>query len=412
LPKANELKAQARIQDRLTARQARRIALAAQGFADPLPRATPGRPHLKRVFDRVGLIQIDSVNVLARSHYLPLFARLGSYPMKLLEDAAWGRRKILFEYWGHEAALLPVGRQPLMRWRMADARAGKGLWRGVKTFADENKAFIKRTLDEIEKRGPLSAGDLSEGGRGKGSWWGWSDSKRALEGLFWMGYVTTATRRGGFERVYDLTERVLPQGVIDAPTPSPAEAQRELIRIAMRSMGVATARDLRDYFRMPVEGFETRVRELVEAGDLIPVEVKDWGRPAFLDPHAKRPRPIERATLLSPFDSLVWRRERAERLFDFHYRLEIYTPEHKRVHGYYVLPFLMDEALSGRVDLKADRENKRLLVKAAHVQDSHTPGEVAERLAPELKRMAGWLGLDEVRVEGKQALAKALKPLV
>jgi hypothetical protein len=408
LPKASELKAQ----ERLTARSARRIALAAQGFADPLPRATRGRSHLKRVFDRVGLIQIDSVNVLARSHYLPLFARLGDYPMKLLEDAAWGRRKLLFEYWGHEAALMPVERQPLMRWRMAEAQAGKGMWKGVAAFAREHKPFVKRVLDEIRTRGPLSAGELSEGGKGKGSWWGWSDGKRALEGLFWMGHITTATRRAGFERVYDLTERVLPPAVIDAPTPNPADAQRDLIRIAARSMGVATVRDLRDYFRMGVEGFETRVLELAEAGDLIPVEVKGWDNIAFLSPEAGRARPVERATLLSPFDSLVWRRERAERLFDFRYRLEIYTPGHKREFGYYVLPFLMDEALSGRVDLKADRAEKRLLVKAAHVQDSHTPGEVAERLAPELERMAGWLGLDEVKVEGRQPLAKSLKPLL
>ena len=412
MPKADELKVQAKTRDHLTARQARRIALAAQGFADPLPRAAPGRSHLKRVFDRVGLIQIDSVNVLARSHYLPLFARLGDYPMKLLEDAAWGRRKALFEYWGHEASLLPVETQPLLRWRMADARAGKGMWRHVREFMREHKAFIKRTLAEIEQRGSLGAGDLSEGGKGKGSWWGWSEGKRALEALFWTGEITTATRRGGFERVYDLTERVLPAAVVNAPTPPREEAERQLIGIAARAMGVATAQDLRDYFRMEVAGFETRVRELVEAGDLIPVEVKGWSGPAFMDPNAKRPRPVERAALLSPFDSLVWRRERAERLFDFRYRLEIYTPAHKREHGYYVLPFLMDEALSARVDLKADRASKRLLVKAAHVQDSHTPGEVAERLAPELERMAGWLGLDEVRVEGKQPLARALKPLL
>ena len=286
MPKAKDFKPQ----DRLTARQARRIALAAQGFADPLPRTTPGRAHLKRVFDRVGLIQIDSVNVLARSHYLPLFARLGDYPMKLLEDAAWGRRKLLFEYWGHEAALLPLALQPLMRWRMAEARAGKGMWRHVREFAEEHKAFIKRALQEIERRGPLSAGELSEGGKGKGSWWGWSEGKRALENLFWTGDITTATRRGGFERVYDLTERVLPAAIINKPTPKPADAQRELIRIAARAMGVATVRDLRDYFRMGVEGFDTRVHELVEMGDLIPVEVKDWSGTAFLDPNAKRPR--------------------------------------------------------------------------------------------------------------------------
>lgn len=411
MPRTGEPKAKTQAQDRLTARQARRIALAAQGFADPLPRATPGRAHLKRVFERVGLIQIDSVNVLARSHYLPLFARLGDYPMKLLEDAAWSRRKFLFEYWGHEASFLPVEIQPLLRWRMEDARAGKTMWRHLNAFAKDEKTFLRRAVKEIETHGPLSAGELSECGKGKGAWWGWSDGKRALEVLFWQGHITTATRNN-FERVYDLTERVLPKSVVDTPTPKREDAERDLIRIAARAMGVATAQDLRDYFRMEVAGFETRVQELVESGELIPVEVKDWKRPAYLHADAKRPKPIERAALLSPFDSLVWRRERAERMFDFRYRLEIYTPAHKREHGYYVLPFLMDETLSARVDLKADRAGKRLLVKAAHVQDSHDEGDVAERLAPELERMAGWLGLDEVRVEGKQALAKALKPLL
>jgi hypothetical protein len=285
------------------------------------------------------------------------------------------------------------------------------MWPGLRTVQKDQAAYLKRMLKEIETRGPLGAGELSEGGKGKGAWWGWSDGKRALEALFWMGLITTATRRG-FERVYDLTERVLPASIINTPTPKREDAQRELIRIAARSMGVATSQDLRDYFRMDAKGFEPLVQELVEDGDLIPVEVKDWGRPAYLDPNAKRPKPVNRAALLSPFDSLVWRRERAERLFDFRYRLEIYTPGHKREFGYYVLPFLMDEALSGRVDLKADRAEKRLLVKSAHVQDSHTPGEVAERLAPELERMAGWLGLDEVKAEGRQPLAKALKPLL
>jgi uncharacterized protein YcaQ len=394
--------------DRLTALQARRIALAAQGFADPLPRATPGRSHLKRVFDRVGLIQIDSVNVLARSHYLPVLARLGPYPRKLLEDAAWGRRKLLFEYWGHEASLIPIERQPLFRWRMAEARAGKTMWGGLKRFAKDHKPVLKRVLAEIEARGPLGAGDLNEGGKGQGGWWGWSDGKRATEVLFWMGLITTATRRN-FERVYDLPERVLPSAVIDAPTPTRADAQRELIRIAARAMGVATLQDLRDYFRMSIADTGARIAELVESGELLPVDVKEWGRPAFLFAEAKRPRPIRRAALLSPFDSLVWRRERAERLFDFRYRLEIYTPAHKREHGYYVLPFLMDEGLAARLDLKADRAGKRLLVKSAHLQPGFDLDDVAARLAPELDSMAAWLDLDEVRIESREPLAKRLK---
>jgi hypothetical protein len=363
------------------------------------------------VWARTGLTQIDSVNVLCRSHYLPFFSRLGPYPQKLLEDTAWGKRKLVFEYWGHEASMIPMAYQPLFRWRMDEARNGKGMWPGLNRLAKERRPFIDRMLKEIADRGPLGAGDLSEGGKGAGGWWGWSDGKRAIEWLFWAGFVTTATRRGGFERLYDLTERVIPAAVFNAPTPSKADAQRELIRIAARSMGVATLQDLRDYFRMGVEDSKARVAELVENGELTPVEVKDWGRPAFLAPDAK-PKRVETAALLSPFDSLVWRRERAERLFGFRYRIEIYTPAHKREHGYYVLPFLMDEAMGGRVDLKADRKTGRLLVKSAHAEEWFEPGAVAERLAPELEAMAGWLGLDEVKVEGRQALAKALKPLL
>jgi uncharacterized protein YcaQ len=394
--------------DRLTPAQARRIALAAQGFADARPRGAPSRRHLDRVFDRVGLIQIDSVNVIARSHYLPVFARLGPYAQTLLEDAAWGRRKRLFEYWGHEASLIPQRYQPLFRWRMAEARAGAGMWPGMKRIAQDHGAYLKRVLKEIAARGPLGASELTESGKSKGAWWGWSDGKRALEALFWMGHVTTATRRG-FERVYDLTERVLPAAIVNAPTPSSADAQRELIRIAARAMGVATLQDLRDYFRMAPAETKARVEELVEAGELLPVTVKDWERPAFLEPAARAPRRIQATALLSPFDSLVWRRERAERLFDFRYRLEIYTPAHKREHGYYVLPFLMDDAITARVDLKADRAGKRLLVKAAHVQPGWDPGDVADRLAPELEAMAGWLGLDAVRVECRRSLGRALK---
>jgi uncharacterized protein YcaQ len=398
----------AKAKDTLSARTARRIALAAQGFADARPRGAPTQRHLARVFERVGLIQIDSVNVISRSHYLPPFARLGSYAHKLLEDAAWGRKKTLFEYWGHEASLIPLEHQPLFRWRMDDARAGRGSWAGVSRFGREHPDFIQAVLKQIETRGPLAGGDLSDAGKAKGSWWGWSDGKKALEWLFWSGLVTTATRRR-FERLYDLPERVLPPAIAQAPTPHRADAQRDLIRIAARSIGVATGQDLRDYFRMGVEDTRARIAELVEAGELTPVTVKGWERQAYLAPGARSPRRIEAAALLSPFDSLVWRRERAERLFDFRYRLEIYTPAHKREHGYYVLPFLMDEAIAGRLDLKADRAGKRLLVKAAHAQPGFELDEIAGRLGPELALMAEWLGLDEVVVEGKQALAERLK---
>lgn len=395
--------------ERISAGEARRVALAAQGFAEPRPEA-PTRRHLQRVFDRLGLIQIDSVNVITRSHYLPPFARLGSYDPALLEAAAWGpkKKRFLFEYWGHEASLIPLPMQPLFRWRMAEAEAGAGVWGNIRKFRDEHPAFVDRVLDEIERRGPIGAGALEDGGKGKGAWWGWSDGKRALEWLFWTGKVTTATRKG-FERLYDLPERVLPREIVDTPTPSRADAQRELIRIAARSLGVATETDLRDYFRMGVDDTRARIAELAEAGELLPVEVKGWGRAAWLAPGARKPRKVRATALLSPFDSVVWRRERAERIFDFRYRIEIYTPAHKREHGYYVLPFLMDEAIVARLDLKSDRAGKRLLVKSAHLQPGTHAGAVAERLRPELELMARWLGLDSVFVEARERLADALR---
>lgn len=394
--------------ERISARAARRIALAAQGFTDPRPNGEPTRRHLARVIDRTGLIQIDSVNVLVRAHYMPPFSRLGAYGPKLLEDAAWGRRRSLFEYWGHEASLIPIEMQPLFRWRMAEAKAGRGTWKHVAAVGREKRAFCEEVLREIERRGPMGAGDLDEAHKGEGGWWGWSAAKSAFEWLFWAGFITTKTRKG-FERIYDLTERVLPPGIVDAPTPEPADAHRELIRIAARSMGVATDQDLRDYFRMGVEDTRARVEELVEAGELLPVEVEGWGRPGYLWPQAKRPRRVETNALLSPFDSLVWRRERAERLFNFRYRIEIYVPAHKREHGYYVLPFLQGERITARVDLKADRASGRLLVKSSHLEDHATPEEVAAPLMEQLRSMAAWLGLERIEVEGRQDLARHLR---
>ena len=392
----------------LSPAEARRLAIAAQGLTLPRPRAGAGRAHLRKVFDRVGLIQIDSVNVLARLHYLPVFARLGAYPQSLLEEAAWGKRRMLFEYWGHEASLIPVEMQPLFRWRMDDARSGAGIWKGIARFAREKRDFVDRVLDEVEARGPVSAGELENGGKAKGGWWGWSDGKRALEWLFWSGLITTRTRRG-FERLYDIPERVLPRDVLDTPTPSREDAQRELIRIAARAMGVATETDLRDYFRMGVEETRARVRELVEAGELTPATVKGWRHPAYLAPGAKAPARVRTSALLSPFDSLVWRRERAERLFDFHYRIEIYVPAEKRQHGYYVLPWLMNDRIRARLDLKADRQGKRLLVQSAHLEDHADPGEIAGPLRANLEAMSDWLGLGEVEVRGKGRLAEALR---
>lgn len=394
-------------QEHLSADLARRIALAAQGFAEARPAGALTRRHLTRVIDRLAVIQIDSVNVVSRTHYLPLFSRLGDYPRDLLEEMAWGRKPDLFEYWMHEASLARFDLQPLMRWRMEDAAAGVGVWRGVARFLREHRPFIDKALDEIARRGPLSASALEIGAKGKGGWWGWSEAKRALECLFWSGELTTATRRGTFERVYGLPERVLPKAVKDTPTPSREGAQRELVRRAAKACGVATERDLRDYFRMGPAETRARIAELVESGELIPVTVEGWGQAAYLDPAARRPRRVKAAALLSPFDNLIWFRERTERLFGVRIRLEIYTPAHKRTHGYYVLPFLEGETITARVDLKSERKAGVLAVLAAHGEPDTGP-DTARRLAAELRLMAGWLGLSSVRVADKGDLAPAL----
>lgn len=390
----------------LSHKQARRIALAAQGFADSRPEK-PTRRHLIAVIERLALLQIDSVNVVSRSHYLPLFSRLGAYPRALLEDLAWGKKPALFEYWGHEASLMPLDLQPLLRWRMDDARQGVGVWGNVAQFLAQHRPFIDKALAAIHERGPLSAGELGLGERGQSGWWGWSEAKRATECLFWAGELTTATRRGTFERVYGLPEEVLPKAIWSAPTPSRDEAHRVLLRRAARAMGVATERDLRDYFRMGLLDARRGVAQLVESGDLTPVEVEGWDQPAYLAPDARRPRKIVANALLSPFDNLIWFRERAERLFDVRIRLEIYTPAHKRTHGYYVLPFLQDEAITARVDLKADRKAGVLRVLSAH-RETAANAATPSALAAELRLMAGWLGLSGVAVAASGDLAPAL----
>ncbi|MDO8902820.1 MAG: winged helix-turn-helix domain-containing protein [Phenylobacterium sp.] len=392
--------------ERLSAAQARRIALAAQGFGRSRP-AKPVRRHLIETMDRLGVVQIDSVNVVSRTHYLPFFSRLGAYPRDALESLAWGRRPWFFEYWAHEASLLPLATQPLLRWRMEDAREGVGVWKGVARFLREHPALMDRAIEAIAARGPLSASELELGVKGAGGWWGWSEAKRAAECLFWTGRLTTATRRATFERVYGLPQEVLPADIHGAPTPSRDTAQRELLRIAARAQGVATERDLRDYFRMSPGETRSQIASLVEGGELVPVQVQGWSQIAYLDPKARKPRKITTAALLSPFDNLIWFRERTERLFGVRIRLEIYTPAEKRTHGYYVLPFLEDEAITARVDLKADRKAGVLRVMAAHAEPDATLA-TPDRLAAELRRMAGWLGLGEVTAEPRGDLAPAL----
>jgi uncharacterized protein YcaQ len=392
------------VTETISLKTARRIALAAQGFGRAPP-AQPDRKHVRDVARRLGVIQIDSVNVVARTHYLPAFSRLGDYPREALEAEAWGARRGLFEYWGHEASLLPMEMQPLLRWRMARAEGG-AMWTGLARFGRERRDYIDGVLKEIERRGPVTGADFNDAPRGAPGWWSWSDGKRALEWLFWAGMITTKTRRG-FERVYDLTERALPSRIVDLPTPDEADAQRELVRIAARALGVATAADLRDYFRLPLADARARVAELVEAGELTEATVKGWRHPAYLASGARTPRKVAGAALLSPFDNLIWTRDRTERLFGTRVRLEIYTPAHKRTHGYYVLPFLEDEAITARVDLKADRQAGVLRVQAAWREPDAT-AETPARLNAELRRMAAWLGLEGVEVAGKGDLAEAL----
>lgn len=397
---------------KISAAAARRIALAAQGFGTEKPNQSANVGHVKRAIDRLGLLQIDSVNVLTRAHYLPLFSRLGNYDSGHLDSIAWGRksRRGLFEFWAHEASLLPLASQPLLRWRMDRAARNTGDGKGkLHEFRRSKARYISEILREVTDRGPLAASELSNAGPGRGAWWGWSDGKLALEWLFFAGQLTTATRRGTFERVYDLTERVLPASVQALATPHPDDAQRELLRISARAMGVATETDLRDYFRLGVADTKARLAELVEAGDLLAVEVEGWEKPGYLDPAARQPRNIEARALLAPFDPLIWERARTHRIFDFFYRIEIYTPVAKRVHGYYVLPFLLGDRLVARVDLKADRANSTLLVHAAHLEPAADAREVAGPLRDELRIMADWLGLETLSLPRVGALGQALR---
>jgi uncharacterized protein YcaQ len=398
--------------DSLSIGEARRVALEAQQFLSPGAAPRSGKAFAEMV-RRLGVVQMDSVNVLVRSHYLPIFSRRGDYKSTLLERAAYDER-LLFEYWGHEASLLPIESYPRFRWRMDDARKGVGTWGRLKRYATSHQDLVKGAIDQIRERGPLGASELTDAGKSQGSWWGWSQGKEILEWLFWIGEVTTARRRN-FERLYDLPERVLPQSVRNAPVPAREHAQRELMMIGARAMGVATARDLRDYFRLPTQEAASRLAELVEEGKLLPVSVEGWKQQGYLHHQAKIPRAskvADVAALLSPFDSLIWERQRTERLFDFHFRLEIYTPMHKRLHGYYVLPLLLGDRIVGRVDLKSDRQSGQLQVKGGSVEPGVAPGRVIEPLAKQLSALAKWLGLESYTVTSRKGeLMRALRKL-
>lgn len=395
----------------LSADEARRLALAAQGFGVRTAGTANTQRHLDRVFDNVGLIQIDSVNVLVRSQELPLFARLGDHRRDLIPAAHAGHR--LFEYWGHAASHLPVASYPLFRWKMEAARKG-AMWGGVADFAKSNREFVRRIRSHVANNGPVAAGDLSTRVGPKGPWWDWDDAKIALEYLFWTGELTARRRDNDFARIYDVPERMIPAQYLDTNIAA-TDAQRELVRRAVVHLGVGTASDIADYFHLKSAVVTPRLGELIESRDVVRARVESWEKPAYVVAGTKVPRSSHAVTrasaLLSPFDSLVWCRPRIARLFGFDYRIEIYTPAPKRKFGYYVLPFLFDGRLVGRFDLKADRRESTLRVQASHVEEScrHESADIARAAAGELHLMAKWLGLDSVVVAQRGSLARELR---
>jgi len=382
--------------DSLSIADARRIALAAQGFDTARPQTKATQRHVDALISRLGVIQIDSVNVLVRSQELPLFARLGNHDRKAIPKAT--EQQKLFEYWGHEAAHLPVDLHPLFRWKMDAARTGKVTHWGLTSFYEENKAFVKRILKHVEKNGPTTSRELSTRTEKKGTWWDWDEAKVALEYLFLTGELMSRGRGSDFARIYDTTERVLPQRIIDAPTPSEHEARKQLLVRSAVAQGVATASDLADYYRQKLATVKPLIAELVEEGELREVAVDGWTEKAFVYRNAKLPKQLHATALLSPFDSLVWCRPRNERLFDFHYRIEIYTPKEKRKFGYYVLPFMMNGEMVGRVDLKADRAKGILQAHSVHTEKGVKRSVINEALNAELAAMATWLGLEQVQI--------------
>lgn len=389
------------------------MALAAQGLGVPKPARVTKR-HLLATIQRLGLLQIDSVNVLVRAHYFPPFSRIGPYPTEWLDDLAYRKRR-LFEYWGHAASLIPVDLFSSFRWRMERAKKGIGVYRGWVNFAKNNAGLIQEVLEQIRQHGPAGAGDVEKAIKQeqlakKAGWWEWSDSKTALEWLFWSGQVTTSTRRN-FERVYDLTERVYPH-FYNGDIPDLAIAQRELVATAARALGVATENDLSDYFRLKINETRPRIRELVEAGELLEVKVESWRQPAYLSSSARIPHSLEAGTFLSPFDPLLWERKRTERLFGFRYRIEIYTPAAQRQHGYYVLPFLFGQNFVARLDLKADRTNNVLRVVGAFAEPQTKPKNFVHAVAAELQSMAAWLGLEKIAISKNGDLAPMLRSVM
>ena len=382
--------------DALSIADARALALAAQGFDTPRPASKATQRHVNSLIRRLGVIQIDSVNVLVRSQELPLFSRLGNHDRNAIPKATESKK--IFEYWGHEAAHLPVEIHPLFRWKMEAARLGKARHWGLTSFYDDNKAFVKRMLKHVETNGPTTARELStrteKRGADKKTWWDWDEAKVGLEYLFLTGQLMSRGRGTDFARIYDTPERVLPRQVLDAPTPTEHDARKQLLIRSAIAQGVATVGDLADYYRQKPAAVKPLIAELIEEGELRTVAVDGWAEKAFVHRSAKLPKQLHATALLSPFDSLVWCRPRNERLFDFHYRIEIYTPKEKRKFGYYVLPFMMNGQMVGRVDLKADRANSKLQVHSVHTEKGIKRATINDALNNELRAMANWLDLN------------------
>lgn len=375
---------------RLTIEQARRAALGAQGFYRPARSGRVDRRHFRRVFDDIGLLQLDSVNVLERSHYLPVFARLGDYTKPDLNAYTVDSGEV-FEYWGHEASLLPVRLYPYFRHRMAAHQP----WRRVRALFEKHPDYVQAVYDELVERGPLTVGDLADPGSRKGNWWGWGNGKVALEWLFGTGRIT-AYRTANFTRVYDLPERVISAEFFDTEAVPAPEAYRHLLGLAARHHAVGTAADLADYYRLHLPTARPILAEMADRGELVEVEIEGWRGPVYADPDLSLPRREPRSALLSPFDPVVWARDRAERLFGFHYRIEIYVPEPKRIYGYYVLPYLLDGQLVARVDLKTDRQAGLLRVQGAYAEDGRDLKRVGRALRTDLEALAGWLGMSGI----------------
>lgn len=374
--------------------QARRYALGAQGLIEGRATGRIDVRHFRKVVDQIGLIQLDSVNVFSRAHYMPFFSRIGPYDLKALDDWLWSSGE-LFEYWGHEASLIPSEHHRLFRWRMDQAFK----WKRLQDLEMEQPEFVDSVYRQVAERGPLRTRDLeAPGDRDATQMWGWSNGKVALEALFLRGRVSAADRTN-FVRMYDLPERVIPEEHLEAPAPGHDAALGELLLLAASAMGVATADDLADYYRIRMPAARPVLRRLVAAGDLVEVEVEGWGKPGYLRPDAALPRWARGTCLLSPFDNLIWYRPRVERIWGFHYRIEIYVPEAKRVHGYYVLPFLLDGDLVARVDLKTDRRRNVLQVKGSFAEPGVDKRKVGPALREELDLVADWQGLEDVVVD-------------